>query len=351
LFVIGGVAALLWCVFIVADAYIGQRLARETLESRSRETTSSPASSSAPSTVAAGARPKLIRGTPLAELSIPRVGLSAVVLHGTDAHTLRLGLGHVENTPLPGESGNVAIAGHRDSFFRPLRNVQVGDDILLDTPEERVHYRVSSFRVVDSYEVSVVAPTRDDMLTLVTCYPFWFIGEAPDRFVVRAARVEEPAAAASRSAALSTTEPNRENVVDGVPTGSDDGVAIGSEAGATQSNRPLGAGMRPSGHGSRSSQLASITLGVRGADDDDALVRKAVERFRLTYNAPLSRHPEAAPDGLMTFRFCEVAIDGTTATATCNAAPASPESQASPIWTVGLRRIDGGWTIRSVAMR
>jgi LPXTG-site transpeptidase (sortase) family protein len=160
--------------------------------------------------MAASARSRLITGTPLAELSIPRVGLSAVVLHGTDEHTLRLGLGHVENTPLPGESGNVAIAGHRDSFFRPLRNVHVGDDILLETPEERVHYRVSSLRVVNSYEVSVIGPTRDATLTLVTCYPFWFIGQAPDRFVVRATRVES-SAALPKNAENSAPTPNNED--------------------------------------------------------------------------------------------------------------------------------------------
>src|SRR5262249_41445972 len=94
-------------------------------------------------------------------------------------------------TPLPGESGNVAIAGHRDSFFRPLRDVHVGDDILLDIAEARVRYRVSSLRIVSPSEISVIGPTDAAMLTLVTCYPFWFIGEAPDRFVVRATRVED----------------------------------------------------------------------------------------------------------------------------------------------------------------
>jgi sortase A len=114
-----------------------------------------------------------------------------VVLEGSDEHTLRKGLGHIEDTPLPGESGNVAIAGHRDSFFRPLRNIQVGDDIMLDLPGERVHYKVSSYRIVNSSEVSVIAPTDDAVLTLVTCYPFWFVGSAPDRFVVRANFVAE----------------------------------------------------------------------------------------------------------------------------------------------------------------
>jgi len=324
-FLMGGVAALAWCAYIVTDAYILQRLARERLESTSRETRFASTSSGAPSTKAASARSRPTTGTPLAELSIPRIGLSAVVLHGTDAHTLRLGLGHIDNTPLPGEAGNVAIAGHRDSFFRPLRNVQVGDDILLETPEERVHYRVSAFRVVNSHDVAVVGPTREDALTLVTCYPFWFIGEAPDRFVVRATRI----------GVFDTTPP---------------GIRDAADNGATQSHKAREGNLAASRRVSRSIQSTSVALSARGANDDDALVRKAVDRFRLAYNAPLARHREAVPDGLMTFRFCEIAIAGSTATATCNGAPASPQSDSSPIWTVGLRRINDEWTITSVAM-
>jgi sortase A len=304
LFVVGGAAALAWCVFVVTDAYIVQRQARQTIESMALVKTPRSRSSSAPSSIA--------RGTPLAELSIPRVGLRAAVLHGSDAHTLRLGLGHIESTPLPGESGNVAIAGHRDSFFRPLRNIQVGDDILLDTPQERVHYRVSSFRVVNSYEVSVISPTREPMLTLVTCYPFWFIGQAPDRFVVRATRVEGPADAAFRSAALTTGAPQTHEAQTD-PTGS--------------------------------SQVK------RGANDDAARVREAVAHLRLTYNARRARHGETGADGLMTFNYCEVAVSANSATATCDAAARPPESLSSAIWTFRLGRIGGEWTITSVGMR
>jgi len=135
--------ALAWCAFAVADARVSQRSARQSLEALRQANTSA----------ALAPRSDVARGTPLTDLSIPRIHLSAVVLHGSDARTLRLGLGHIENTAMPGESGNVAIAGHRDSFFRSLRDVQVGDDILLDTPRERLHYRVSSLRVVKSTEV------------------------------------------------------------------------------------------------------------------------------------------------------------------------------------------------------
>jgi len=179
LFVIAGGAALGWCAAVLTDSYITQRLAREKLESKP---------STGISTLPSVPKPHLFvePGTPLAELSIPRLGLSTVVLEGSDEHTLRNGVGHIEYTSFPGESGNVAIAGHRDSFFRPLRNIQVGDDIMLETPGERVHYRVSSFRVVDPSEVSVVHPTPSPTLTLVTCYPFYFVGSAPNRFIVQA---------------------------------------------------------------------------------------------------------------------------------------------------------------------
>ena len=197
LLVIAGGCALGWCLAMVADGYIAQRMAREQLESR----TAPPASSAKPPALRAPSGLALEPGTPLAELSIPRIGLSLVVMEGSDEHTLRKGLGHIEDTSLPGESGNVAIAGHRDSFFRPLLNIQVGDDIILDTPGERVHYKVSSYRVVNSSEVSVIKPTDEAVLTLVTCYPFWFVGSAPDRFVVRANLVpNERASAASPGA-------------------------------------------------------------------------------------------------------------------------------------------------------
>src|SRR5438477_2947264 len=151
LMIVGGVS-LGWCVGIITDARLTQWLARQQLASEAPVTT--------PSGKPTPRSPVVVpAGTPLGELSIPRLGISVVVLEGSDDHTLQRGLGHIETTPLPGESGNVAIAGHRDSFFRPLRKVQVGDDILLDTPGERVHYRVSSFRVVDPSEVSVIAPS------------------------------------------------------------------------------------------------------------------------------------------------------------------------------------------------
>jgi sortase A len=182
LLVIAGGAAIGWCAAIIFDGQIAQWVARQQLEKTLSDADANPP-------YLPLAKRSLVppeNGTPLAELSIPRIGLSVVVLQGSDEHTLRQGVGHIESTPLPGESGNVGLAGHRDSFFRPLRNVQVGDDIMLETPAGNVHYRVSSYRIVSPSEVSVIHPTSDPVLTLVTCYPFYFVGAAPDRFVVRA---------------------------------------------------------------------------------------------------------------------------------------------------------------------
>ena len=189
LFLVGGAAALVWCAYVASTSYVAQRFARERLQwAPPTNASASPPVETSPSSTA---RSSVAVGTPLAELSIPRLGLSAVVFQGSDDHTLRQGLGHIETTPLPGERGNVAIAGHRDSFFRPLQNVQVGDDIWVDTVEDRAHYRVSWSRVVKPDEISVIGPTSVAALTLVTCHPFRFIGRAPDRFIVRAIRVED----------------------------------------------------------------------------------------------------------------------------------------------------------------
>jgi sortase A len=198
---ISGAAALIWCGVLVADLLIAQRSAREALRTTppAEQPLLAPAledeSGPAPEDEA------VETGAAIASLSIPRIGLSAAVLHGSDARTLRRGPGHLEKTAYPGQPGNVVIAGHRDSFFWPLRNIQLGDDILLDAPNGQFHYRVTAVRVVNSRDLSVLAPTSEPMLTLITCYPFWVLGPAPERFVVRAAaRVNGPVAAGTTPA-------------------------------------------------------------------------------------------------------------------------------------------------------
>lgn len=125
----------------------------------------------------------------LGRVEIPRVGVSAIVREGADDATLAVAVGHVAGTARPGDPGNVVLAGHRDSLFRGLRRIRADDRIWLRTPGRAVEYRVESTEVVSPEETRVLARTADDRLTLVTCYPFTFVGNAPRRFIVRAAPV------------------------------------------------------------------------------------------------------------------------------------------------------------------
>lgn len=139
---------------------------------------------------------------PLARLDVPGLDISVVVLEGLDDWTLNRGVGHVPGTALPGQAGNVGVAGHRDGFFRGLRHVELGDAMSLTTLEGTQHYRVVDVTIVDPDEVGVLAQGRKDELTLVTCYPFYYVGSAPQRYIVKAERVgpSGPAAPAGSAA-------------------------------------------------------------------------------------------------------------------------------------------------------
>lgn len=127
---------------------------------------------------------------PLAVLRIPKIALEVPVLRGTDDRTLDRAVGHIEDTADPGTDGNSGIAGHRDGFFRGLKDIAAGDAIELETLEGTELYRVERTWVVAPEDVWVLDPTSVRALTLVTCYPFYFSGPAPQRFVVRAVRDE-----------------------------------------------------------------------------------------------------------------------------------------------------------------
>ncbi len=131
----------------------------------------------------------LVTGELLGRIEIPRLALSVIVSEGTDEATLRRAAGHIEGTQMPGKPGNVGLAGHRDTLFRPLRNIRRDDVIVLTTLQGLYRYRVVSTKVVSPYDVAVLHPDSHEILTLVTCYPFYFVGPAPDRFIVRAERV------------------------------------------------------------------------------------------------------------------------------------------------------------------
>jgi sortase A len=133
-------------------------------------------------------RPPVKEGDVLGRMDIPRLGMSVAVLQGTKSRMLRLGVGHIESTPLPWEPGNSGIAGHRDTFFRDLKDVRMNDEIEFQTADGLFHYQVDWVKVVAPDDTSVLTPSSETALTLVTCYPFYFVGPAPNRFVVRAHR-------------------------------------------------------------------------------------------------------------------------------------------------------------------
>jgi sortase A len=132
-------------------------------------------------------------GKLIGRLEAPSVKMSTPVLEGSDDATLSRGAGHIEDTPYPGEAGNVGIAGHRDTVFRPLRNIHVGDALDLTTTDRIFRYKISKTLIVGPDDVYVLDPTKSPTLTLVTCYPFDYVGHAPRRFIVQAELVKEEA--------------------------------------------------------------------------------------------------------------------------------------------------------------
>ncbi len=126
--------------------------------------------------------------SPLAVLRIPRAKVEVPVLPGTDEMTLNRAVGWIESTARPGETGNVGIAGHRDGFFRCLKDVAKGDALTLETARGPEEYVIDDIRIVSPHDVSVLDATPSPTVTLVTCYPFYFVGDAPRRYIVRAVR-------------------------------------------------------------------------------------------------------------------------------------------------------------------
>ena len=131
-------------------------------------------------------------GSLVGRIQIPRLKLSAIVLEGSDDQTLRLGVGRVPETAEPGSAGNVVLAAHRDTLFRPLRGIRPGDDISITTPKGTFRYTVDWTEVVNPENIEPLKSTPQPSLTLVTCYPFHYIGPAPQRFIVRARQASQP---------------------------------------------------------------------------------------------------------------------------------------------------------------
>ncbi len=187
---VGGVLLLGYCAFVLLDSWIFQQQQGHDLDRLLDD--DSAASVRAPP-IGPPVAPEAPVPAPadglIGRMEIHRLGLKAIVVEGIDKHTLRRAVGHIPGTALPGQSSNVGIAGHRDTFFRPLQDIQVDDIITLTTRRGEYRYRVVSSRVVSPDDVAVLDPTSNEVLTLVTCHPFYFVGPAPNRFIVRAERV------------------------------------------------------------------------------------------------------------------------------------------------------------------
>ena len=134
-----------------------------------------------------------VEGEVIGEIQVPRLGLRVMVVQGDSAASLRHAVGHVAKSALPGEWGNVALAGHRDTLLRPLRNIQIGDEIRFSTVKHDFDYVVESIEVVAPSDIRVLQVTSGHDLTLITCFPFYYVGSAPKRFVVHAREVDRMA--------------------------------------------------------------------------------------------------------------------------------------------------------------
>ena len=133
------------------------------------------------------------KGRPIGTLEIPRLGLSSVVLEGDDTAALLFGVGHLSDTPLPWHGGNSVFAAHRDTFFRPLAGIRRNDIIRFSTADAEFEYVVKEIKVVESTDLAVLNATPSATLTLITCFPFDYVGPAPNRFIVKAERRLPPA--------------------------------------------------------------------------------------------------------------------------------------------------------------
>jgi sortase A len=180
LFLLVGALLVSYCLFMLVSAWVYQFRQSKELDALIRRQTAPPPRSS------------LTAGAMVGRLTIPRLDLQVMVVEGAEQGELGHAAGHIENTALPGAHGNVGIAGHRDSYFEPLKNIRKNDTIYFQTPQGEYRYHVVSTEIVRPNNVGVLAPQRgQDSLTLVTCYPFTYIGLAPNRFIVKANLVTE----------------------------------------------------------------------------------------------------------------------------------------------------------------
>jgi sortase A len=183
---------LVYCLFVMLESWMFQQHARLELSRRleaENEARSAPLARPASSIALPNPIEKLLPDSLIGRLEIPRLDISVMVAEGTSDTTLSHAVGHIPDTGMPGQAGrNIGLAGHRDTFFRPLQNIRTNDLIVITTTAGTYRYHVVSMQVVGPTQVSVLKPDGGEILTLVTCFPFQFVGAAPDRFIVRAER-------------------------------------------------------------------------------------------------------------------------------------------------------------------
>jgi len=179
-----------YCAFALADAWIFQRRESRDLDRLVRERRAASEGRLQPEfATAVEGEPGPATGDLIGRIEIPRLLLSAVVVEGIDTTTLKRAVGHIPGTALPGQPGNVGVAGHRDTFFLPLQDLRIKDEVQFSTLKGNFKYEVESLRVVAPDNIGVLAPSGENVLTMVTCYPFDYVGSAPKRWIVRAKQV------------------------------------------------------------------------------------------------------------------------------------------------------------------
>lgn len=179
-----GLEACLWVLSLLALGYVGwawmvSHLYQQSASNQIAASTAGPA--------------QVAPGTPIGRLEIPRLQVSTIVAEGTSEQILQRAIGHLASSAYPGAPGNVVLAGHRDTFFRSLETAQGGDFVVLESAVGRDLYEIEWIRIVEPTTLEVTEPTAEPVLTLITCYPFRYVGSAPQRFIVRARHVSGPA--------------------------------------------------------------------------------------------------------------------------------------------------------------
>ena len=196
LLIVAGLALIAWPVYVATDSAMVQWSGRRQLAQTIQAAQARPAKANVPDdqgeTIVVrkpGTTPSatVVPGTVLGQLEVPRLGLSYVLLEGTDNRTLDRSVGHVEGTSLPGSAGNIAVAGHRDRHFRKLEWIHRDDQIVLtSTAGTRYVYRVEWSRLFKPGDIQVLDESYGPAVTLITCFPFEYVGSAPLRLIVRA---------------------------------------------------------------------------------------------------------------------------------------------------------------------